>query len=69
MLAQIWAGSKTSTVDDFNPYQITKRKATGPGRGRGARLSEIAPLLQQWVPAEGREQRAGSREQGAGSSG
>ena len=50
MLAQIWGGSKTSTVDDFNPYVIDKRKAChGRGRRR-AKLSEVAPLLAQWVP-------------------
>ncbi|MGO9111169.1 MAG: hypothetical protein ACLP9L_18245 [Thermoguttaceae bacterium] len=49
MLAQIWAGSKTSTVDDFNPYQINKRKIAVP-RGRKVTFAQAMPLLKQWVP-------------------
>ncbi len=50
MLAQIWGGSKTSTMDDFNPYQAVKRS---PRRqARRATLAELTPLLKQWVPEE-----------------
>ena len=52
MLAQIWAGGKSSTPDDFNPYQITKRKMAAPAR-RKVTFAQIAPLLQKsWVPQE-----------------
>ena len=51
MLGQIWAGSKTSTIDDFNPYVIDKRKAAA-ARPRRVRLSEVKPLLEKWVPKQ-----------------
>ena len=51
MLAQIWGGGKTSTVDDFNPYQIRKRPKPDP-RSRRVKLAELKPLLSQWVPKE-----------------
>lgn len=53
MLAQIWGGSKTSTVDDFNPYMIAKRKAAAP-RGRKVTFAQVMPLLKQWVPDDSR---------------
>jgi hypothetical protein len=57
MLAQIWGGNKTSTVDDFNPYVIDKRPAAAAARrGRRARLSELVPLLKQWVPNGGKSE-------------
>jgi hypothetical protein len=49
MLAQIWTGGKGSTVDDFNPYQIAKRKTAATGR-RKVTLAQALPLLNQWVP-------------------
>ena len=51
MLAQIWGGTKTSTVDDFNPYVIAKRPASTP-RGKKVSFAQVAPLLKQWVPDE-----------------
>jgi hypothetical protein len=49
MLAQILGGSKTSTVDDFNPYMIAKRKAAAR---RGLRITgaEAANLLKHLAP-------------------
>lgn len=52
MLAQIWGGSKSSTADDFNPYQIEKRTAPSR-RARRVKLAEVAPLLEQFVRETG----------------
>ena len=49
MLAVIWGGTKTSTVDDFNPYQIRKRRPAA-ARIKKVTFAQVAPLLKQWVP-------------------
>ena len=53
VLAHIWGGGKTSTVDDFNPYVINKQKLAAP-RGKKVTFAQIMPLLKQWVPEEKR---------------